>query len=438
MLVPDPAQRRRTRWAPMLGLAAVVTAGCTTYTSSVRPVENMLAAGQPGEALLLLEKNGDSGLGQVLYELNRGILYRAAGDYVASNAAFEEAKLKMEALYGVSVTEQTGSLILNEGTIAFKGEPFEQTMLHAYKALNYLELGDLDAARVEVLQADLKMTTVGGDGYGENGFMRYLSGIVFESHGEGDNAYIAYRKAYEYYRGNPVGLAVPAPLRRDLLRLAEQQGRDDDVREYRLEWDWDADPGPQQPESACELVVLLHGDLVPPKRERIASIFHPELRILVNVALPYYEPYDEPIAGVRVRAGKRYVAAVKVEDVAAQARHALDERLGAIAARALARAAVKATVSYQLGEQNDLLGALANLAAVVTERADTRSWSTLPGTIWLARLPIPAGEQRMAVEVEGRYGGRVAVLERDLSVAAGETRVVSFHWFGADSAGGRL
>ncbi|MGD8644773.1 MAG: hypothetical protein PVI15_10815, partial [Chromatiales bacterium] len=53
-------------------LAAGLGLGCTTYGGKVRPVENMLAAGQPGEALALLEKNGDSGLGEVLFQLNRG------------------------------------------------------------------------------------------------------------------------------------------------------------------------------------------------------------------------------------------------------------------------------------------------------------------------------------------------------------------------------
>lgn len=416
-------------------LAAGLGLGCTTYGGKVRPVENMLAAGQPGEALALLEKNGDSGLGEILFQLNRGMLYRASGNPEQSNEALEQAKRSIEGLYGVSVSEQTGSLILNEGTIGFKGEPFEQILLHVYKALNYIELNDLDAARVEVLQADLKMTTVGGDAYGENGFMRYLSGIVFELQDEPDNAYIAYRRAYEYYSDNPVGLRVPEPLRRDLLRLAEQQGREE-VEEYR--GTVSGPPEPEPPAGTGELVVLVHGDLVPPKREQISSLYHPELRILVNVALPYYEPYYARVSDVRVRVDGREVTAVKVEDVAAQARYALDERMGTIAARALARAAVKATVSYQLGEQNELLGALANLAAVVTERADTRSWSTLPAAIWLARIPAPPGEQRVVVEVNGRAGGALEVFERELRLEAGERRVMSIHWFGGHSAGGRL
>jgi hypothetical protein len=112
--------------------------------------------------------------------------------------------------------------------------------------------------------------------------------------------------------------------------------------------------------------------------------------------------------------------------------------MGTIAARALARAAVKATVSYQLGEQNELLGALANLAAIVTERADTRSWSTLPAAIWLARIPAPPGDQRVVVEVNGRTGGALEVFEHELRLEPGERRVMSIHWFGGHSAGGRL
>ena len=47
-----------------------------------------------------------------------------------------------------------------------------------------------------------------------------------------------------------------------------------------------------------------------------------------------------------------------------------------------------------------VLGSLAmQVAAVATERADTRSWLTLPANIQLARLPLPPGSYTIKVEL---------------------------------------
>ena len=57
----------------------------------------------------------------------------------------------------VSVTEQIGSVIINDRTRAYVGEEFEQVLLHVYMALNFLEMNRADAARVEALQIDLTL-----------------------------------------------------------------------------------------------------------------------------------------------------------------------------------------------------------------------------------------------------------------------------------------
>ena len=46
-------------------------------------------------------------------------------------------------------------------------------------------------------------------------------------------------------------------------------------------------------------------------------------------------------------------------------------------------------------EKNEALGLLTNLAGVLTEQADTRSWQTLPNQIFMVRMPLPEGKHTL-------------------------------------------
>ena len=74
---------------------------------------------------------------------------------------FSEAKLLAEELNALSLREQTMALTINDATRSYTGAPYELVMLNVYSALNYLELGQLDAARVETLQVDLLLGELG-------------------------------------------------------------------------------------------------------------------------------------------------------------------------------------------------------------------------------------------------------------------------------------
>jgi hypothetical protein len=138
-----------------------------------------------------------------LYLLNKAMLLRINSDFKASNHAFEQAKRRMAKLQGVSLTEGAGSLIVNDNIKKYVGDEFEQVLLHVYKALNYLEMGEADAARVEALQIDIKLRQyarrIAKTKYIEDAFARYIAGLIYEDHGEWSDAMIEYRRAYEAY-----------------------------------------------------------------------------------------------------------------------------------------------------------------------------------------------------------------------------------------------
>ena len=62
-----------------------------------------------------------------------------------------------------------------------------------------------------------------------------------------------------------------------------------------------------------------------------------------------------------------------------------------ILTRTLIRALGKYLLFRQANKQHEVLGLLTNLAGVVIEQADTRSWKTLPNQIFMVRMPLPVG-----------------------------------------------
>ena len=107
------------------------------------------------------------------------------GELVASTESFEQAKTAIDALLAVSVSEQAGALAINDAQRSYVGEPFERAFLHVYAALNFLELGSPDEARVEMLQLDVLLGDLERDGeLAGTALPRYFAGLVFESRGE--------------------------------------------------------------------------------------------------------------------------------------------------------------------------------------------------------------------------------------------------------------
>jgi hypothetical protein len=227
--------------------------------------------------------------------------------------------------------------------------------------------------------------------------------MVFESLGETSDAMIAYRSAYEIYRRYPArfGVAVPRYLVRDLVRLGERLGLDDEADRYRREFnlsDAELTPRPGQ----GEVILVFDSGLAPIKQESNVVVPTTSGR-LIAVSMPYYVSRRPAVTGATLSAdGAATAHTALVEDVDAAAVATLEQERPAILARTVARAIVKNDVSRRVSKDNELLGAVVNIAGVVTERADTRSWSTLPNRIYVARLPLEPGKHSIRVQFSGR------------------------------------
>lgn len=389
----------------------------------------------------------------VLYYLDRGLTLHMAGRYAESNAFLAQAEARIEALYTRSITTGVSSLFTNDTLLPYEGEDFEKVQLNLIAALNYVFLGELDEALVEARKIDLKLTAYGDlyatrPVYKEDAFARYVSGILYEARGELNDAFIAYRKAleaYELYRQH-YGTGLPATLPADVLRVTEALGLWEEYTAYRQRFphvQYDSLPALR---ARGELIYLSYHGLAPLKQHALVGIpvpgSYPRPVHLVQLAFPTFAPRPSSIAYAQLLAtgaGTRYTAQTHlVQDITAIAGKDLQDRLGRISAKTLARAATKYAAARGLeegvrrGTRNDaagaLVGLLANVAGVATEQADTRSWRTLPGAFHLARLALPPGTYTVAVTYYATYGG---VLEErplaDITLAAGAKAFLSSH-----------
>jgi uncharacterized protein len=466
-------------WA---ALAFVLLAGCGPSVNRYLLIDTSLRANDPKGADAIVQRTekeyGEKS--RVLYGMDRGMLLQLAGDYQQSNAVLEQAEEELDRLYTRKIRTEALAFMTTDTALAYEGDPYEQVLVNVLKALNYTALGQWQDALVEARRIDHRLNVLSDriqekGAYREDGFARYLSGILYESTGDVNNAFIAYRKAYETFDTTRAWshTAVPSQLREDLLRTAEALHFTQELAEYQRlfpETKWETSQSLRQ---LAQVVVISYNGRAPRKEDQFLdlpiSLDALQLVLLnrglsqanrqsnrgvdtvlyglnghvVRVALPRLAPQKTQVPVDRVSLipdnGTRVTVNTElVHNVTALAEKALSERMTGITVKALARAATKFALAEgamrgaQQAAGKDagpwvglLVGLLAKGLAVASEEADKRSWQTLPDEIHLARVWVPAG----SYQVQSQSGGvshdpLTSEAMRTLSLGPGETALL--------------
>lgn len=347
----------------------------------------------------------------------------AAGEWERAQKHFDEAaaavkKHEDRAILGAeAVGEQLTTLLINEGVAAYPGEGYERAQLHAALALTYLARGSLDGVYVETRRANKLLE---GDEklyekkYEAGGFAHLMSAVSYELQRRFDEAFIDYNRMVE--KGVGVELAGKA-----LVRIAKRL-RYEDLLDGLIETHGEAE---DVPEDAAQVVVIAGVGLGPYKEEQTVTL--PAPGGLVQFSVPVFLARPQAISALELRVDDGApLRTTVVENVSSVARENLADRMAWLAMRSALRAGIKyglTRVGAEMAQdKNNAAAGLAVLAAgaiftVVTERADTRSWLTVPDTWQAARLFIAPGEHEIAL---GAAGGAARRLGR-IRVAPGET-----------------
>jgi len=410
---------------PLLLASLLVSGGCVSMSYTQDPLEQHISAQKPAAALKVLEEQKVNARDQALYHLNKAVLLRMNGELDGSNAELETAKQISKKLDAVSLREQAAAVTVNDAMRSYLPPPFEQAMLYCLKILNYLELNDLEGARVEALQLDVLLKQKYEEK--EPAFARYLSGLVFEANHELSDALIAYRKAYEAYQAAEKN--IPPQLQADLLRLSDQQGLKDEHQRYLEEFKLDNWPHQADLDKQGEYIAIVFTGLAPHKHETSIMAQDPSSGQLHRISIPFYEQRKSQVANFTLINLNQSKGSERFARIDEQASASLSDKMPGIIARTVARVAVKNKISDNMAGQSQLLGAITNIAGFILEHADTRTWNTLPQEILLSRLPLAPGAYDIEVKLKNSANINITSKEiHQISLQQKQKRFFSWHW----------
>jgi hypothetical protein len=124
----------RLGWMTLVLPAALVAAGCSTYSAQAPLIRDALIAEDYDKAIKLTDKISKSN-SELLYCYELGTILHEQGDYVASNATFERAEQVFDELYTKSISREVGAALVNENIVKYRGDPFEAVLVNYYKIL---------------------------------------------------------------------------------------------------------------------------------------------------------------------------------------------------------------------------------------------------------------------------------------------------------------
>ena len=404
--------------------------GCATYTSQTEHLRRDWSAGDISAALAEVsecEADRRDSVDALVWKLERGAVARADGNLRDSAKSLEAAHADIAAFESapeISLSRETEAFLTNRSFLPYKGYNYDKIMACVYLALDYIELGDFDAARVQIKRIE---------NYQADAVRQNAARIERERRALQDAAdrreaasverarAIAERSAEfgHFYpdrsRGrakrpyvNPFAywvsgafLAHAGEGMRDLERaqdmfriggsLAEQQSSVF-VQDYKM----------------CE-TALSGGNPVPPTYvvfetgcAPIRRQFRLDLPLFVAgenlphvaVNFPYLSKRDSFKKSVAVSAGGKTHSLETVADMDEIIGLEFDNELPLVITKTLLSAAAKATAQYFAARAaGGDWGILVNIAGGVYQSlvndADLRTWTTLPKKIMIARFDTP-------------------------------------------------
>lgn len=169
---------------------------------------------------------------------------------------------------------------------------------------------------------------------------------------------------------------------------------------------------------------------------------------VITLAIPDFRKRQAPIQGSEVIVASAAGPGIKsdlVEDIEAIGIKSLQDRIGRVLAKAIARAVVKFAIAQGSGavvEQlaggtwGKIVKAAVAAGGAASEEADKRSWRTLPGKILISRVPLPPGRHNLTVKLLDENGAAVREVSLEgVEVKAGKktfVRVVSMEAKGVE------
>ena len=416
-----------------------------------------------------IEKKKDDLYGEksaFLYHFDEGMLYHYAGKNKESIKHFEQAEQIYEDLYTKSVTNEAAAIATNDNIRPYRARPFEVLMMYQYQILNYLAIGDLDGALVEVRRAQIASEALyqkDKEKVNDNGWLRYLSAIVYEMAGEEDDAAIAYLKAAKAFEEGNV--KMPKEVWEYINESLTKMDRADDLKSLKTETLAQTPKATEARQKGQEIIVVgyaghspILGEMylsgtyvsgtamnltykdgktgkigsftvfVPPVAGAGSNTFH------VGFALPEKKELPQRTSLFSVNLdGKMRVSPEKVANIDSELEQNMKDENTTTMVRTATRVIIRTIAAQQAKKAtntgNGIFDLVKNIAVDVgqsqLEQADLRIGLFMPNTINVTRIPVDAGDHDVtisALDGQGRVIGDYKLGK--IKVGKGQKKIV--------------
>jgi len=444
---------------------------CGSYHQKIQKYYGQLEAGRYNKAFGALDdiRYLKKPRNLFLYYAEKGRVAHLMGAYDTSNHFLNLADDYAEETRHKNAGDIAKGTLLNPMMQTYRSEPFERFMLNYYKALNYAALGKTEDALVEARRISLAENELGDatrekeNRYSRNAFAMNVQGIIYEMARDYNNAFIAYRNAAETYLLNDdhswYGVQLPSQLKADVIRTAELNGFSDLSEYFQKKF---PDTRAAERQGVGELIVFIESGRAPVKLEEnlmftlvkgaggMFTFTDPtggfnipfdvarygnesdlgDLRTF-RIALPKYAAVTQSFRPVTVKVNNQNLNSELAENINEVAFRTLQERklkditeaLTRLAvkkmAEAAARSAGKSVAQNNSKEKDDkkkqenaeavgdAVGLLFQAFSLLSEKADTRNWQSLPAYISYVRIPLSMGENIIEIQAPGRKTGTI-------------------------------
>lgn len=358
----------------------------------------------------------------LLYHLELGRLFHLQGNYEESNKHLNYADDLID--YQSSLVDFATSVLVSSNAKKYRAEDFEKILIHYYKALNYSYLNQTEDALVEARRMNLKEQELGEKGlkkYNRDAFGHLLMGQIYETAHEYNNAFIAYRNAYESYNEDSLTLGETAPeqLKLDILNTAYLSGLYGELNRYEKEFKVKYTPSNNE---YGEVILYWENGQAPYKVEKnyifslvggaggfyfvddeqtmqIPFLGNPNNTSLSNltairIAMPKYRQnplyYLPNYNSIKINGTETHKHLATVENINQVAAKTLKDRFIKDLGTHLTKLAINklAQQSLESDSTTEALGMILEGLGFISEQADTRNWQTLPSLINYTRIPL--------------------------------------------------
>jgi len=304
----------------------------------------------------------------------------------------------------ISISEEVSSIFMDDTTKEYEAEPHELIMISPYLALAYAAKGDYDGAYIERNRAINKIQEYierTNKRYLENPFSRLLSAVLYEKQGKTEDAKLEYKKIVSRiaFAGSE---ATKNLAKKNLERIEANKKTKGNLLVFT-----DIGLSPVKKQAIYErnhhiggkdvLIKYAYAVLVPRHDNRIKHV-----KIIVN---------GKPIGTSVMLYNIENIVMEQFAKNKPKIEKAITDR---VAARVMSQVAgnTMGTAGEQVGGAGgtalQIVGGLMSLGAKVSmaiERADTRSWLTLPRFIQVYRvIGLKTGEHNVELQYLGAAG----------------------------------